>query len=67
MQLYKCFDLFLQFGLAMTGIIIVGMSIGICFSLASVCGFEYGPLHSILPFLLLGKIVKCNYKVSMTK
>ncbi|VDI58158.1 Hypothetical predicted protein [Mytilus galloprovincialis] len=43
-----------RFGLAIAGVVVVGMSIGICFSLASLCGFEYGPLHSVLPFLLLG-------------
>ncbi|XP_050397303.2 patched domain-containing protein 3 isoform X1 [Patella vulgata] len=40
--------------LALSGILCVGMSICVSFGLSSACGLEYGPLHSILPFLLLG-------------
>ncbi|ESO85119.1 hypothetical protein LOTGIDRAFT_130973, partial [Lottia gigantea] len=40
--------------LAFSGILCVGFSIAVSFGLASAFGLEYGPLHSILPFLLLG-------------
>nr|XP_022315752.1 patched domain-containing protein 3-like isoform X2 [Crassostrea virginica] len=41
-------------GLSLAGVIVIGMSIGFSFGLSSAAGWEYGPLHSILPFLLLG-------------
>ncbi|XP_067679237.1 patched domain-containing protein 3-like [Haliotis asinina] len=43
-----------RIGLAFAGILCVGLSILVSFGLASLVGAEYGPLHSILPFLLLG-------------
>ncbi|XP_061175023.1 protein patched homolog 1-like isoform X2 [Saccostrea echinata] len=43
-----------RIGLSMAGIIVIGMSIGFSFGLSSAAGWDYGPLHSILPFLLLG-------------
>ncbi|XP_056018910.1 NPC intracellular cholesterol transporter 1-like isoform X2 [Ostrea edulis] len=43
-----------RIGLSLAGIIVIGMSIGFSFGLSSAAGWEYGPLHSILPFLLLG-------------
>ncbi|XP_062601195.1 patched domain-containing protein 3-like, partial [Saccostrea cucullata] len=41
-------------GLSLAGIIVIGMTIGFSFGLSSAAGWKYGPLHSILPFLLLG-------------
>lgn len=41
-------------GLSLAGIIVIGMSLGFSFGLSSAAGWEYGPLHSVLPFLLLG-------------
>ena len=46
---------FVQVGLSLAGVIVIGMSIGFSFGLSSAAGWEYGPLHSILPFLLLGE------------
>ncbi|XP_046328844.2 protein patched homolog 1-like isoform X1 [Haliotis rufescens] len=43
-----------RIGLALAGILCVGLSILVSFGMASMVGAEYGPLHSILPFLLLG-------------
>ena len=43
--------------LAVIGIVCVGMSIGVSFGLASAFGVFYGPVHSTLPFLLLGMLV----------
>ncbi|XP_063722522.1 protein patched homolog 1-like isoform X2 [Symsagittifera roscoffensis] len=40
--------------LAMTGILCVVLSISISFSSASLFQMDYGPIHSVLPFLLLG-------------
>ncbi|XP_076462610.1 patched domain-containing protein 3-like isoform X2 [Babylonia areolata] len=40
--------------LSLAGIIAVGLSILVSFGLSSAVGFEYGPLQSVLPFLLLG-------------
>ena len=42
---------------AVAGIACIGMSIGISFGLSSAVGFAYGPLNSLLPFLLLGIII----------
>lgn len=40
--------------LALLGVICVGLAIGVSFGLASAFGVFYGPVHSTLPFLLLG-------------
>ncbi|KAK7100605.1 patched domain-containing protein 3-like [Littorina saxatilis] len=40
--------------LSFAGILCIGLSIAVSFGLSSAIGFEYGPLQSILPFLLLG-------------
>ncbi|RMX44018.1 hypothetical protein pdam_00012962 [Pocillopora damicornis] len=40
--------------LAIFGVLCVGLSIGVSFGIASACGIFYGPIHSTLPFLLLG-------------
>ena len=45
-----------QAWLALLGVVCVGLAIGVSFGLASAFGVFYGPVHSTLPFLLLGKI-----------
>jgi len=40
--------------LALGGVIGVGLSIAVSFGLSSAFGIGYGPVQSILPFLLLG-------------
>eukprot|EP00794_Sanderia_malayensis_P008208 gene8208-9088_t len=40
--------------LAVIGVLCVGLSILVSFGLSSAFGFFYGPVHSILPFLILG-------------
>ncbi|KXJ16057.1 patched domain-containing protein 3 [Exaiptasia diaphana] len=40
--------------LAILGVISVGLAIGVSFGLSSAFGEMYGPVHSTLPFLLLG-------------
>lgn len=40
--------------LALFGVLCVGLSIGVSFGIASAIGIFYGPIHSTLPFLLLG-------------
>lgn len=40
--------------LSLAGIVAVGLAILVSFGLSSAFGFEYGPLQSVLPFLLLG-------------
>ncbi|XP_058956472.2 patched domain-containing protein 3 isoform X1 [Pocillopora verrucosa] len=40
--------------LALLGVICIGLAIGVSFGLASAFGVFYGPVHSTLPFLLLG-------------
>ncbi|XP_075240295.1 patched domain-containing protein 3-like [Convolutriloba macropyga] len=40
--------------LAYIAILCVGISVGISFGGGAGLGFDYGPLHSVLPFLLLG-------------
>nr|XP_058943206.1 NPC1-like intracellular cholesterol transporter 1 [Pocillopora verrucosa] len=40
--------------LALFGVLCVGLSIGVSFGIASAFGVFYGPIHSALPFLLLG-------------
>jgi len=39
------------------GVVCVGLAIGVSFGLSSAFGEMYGPVHSTLPFLLLGKTV----------
>ncbi|KAJ8305345.1 hypothetical protein KUTeg_015890 [Tegillarca granosa] len=43
-----------KIGLSVCGLLVVGMSICFSFSLSSAAGWQYGPVHTILPFLLLG-------------
>ncbi|XP_065069855.1 patched domain-containing protein 3-like isoform X2 [Rhopilema esculentum] len=40
--------------LALIGVLCVGLAILVSFGLSSAFGFFYGPVHSILPFLILG-------------
>ena len=40
--------------LAFTGLISVGMAIGISYGLCALLGLSYGPLHNMIPFILLG-------------
>ncbi|XP_032219705.2 patched domain-containing protein 3 [Nematostella vectensis] len=40
--------------LGVAGVICVGLSIGVSFGMSSAFGVFYGPVHSVLPFLLLG-------------
>ena len=40
--------------LSLIGLASVGMSIGFSYGFCSLCGLSYGPLHNIIPFLLLG-------------
>lgn len=40
--------------LALLGVLCVGLAIGVSFGVASAFGIFYGPVHSSLPFLLLG-------------
>jgi len=40
--------------LSLIGLASVGMSIGFAYGFCSLCGLAYGPLHNIIPFLLLG-------------
>ena len=40
--------------LSLIGLASVGMSIGFAYGFCSICGLAYGPLHNIIPFLLLG-------------
>jgi len=46
---------FCQAWLALLGVVCIGLAIGVSFGLASAFGVFYGPVHSTLPFLLLGK------------
>ncbi|KAK3091271.1 hypothetical protein FSP39_018506 [Pinctada imbricata] len=43
-----------RIALTITGLLVVGFGLGMSFGLSSAAGWKYGPLHSILPFLLLG-------------
>ncbi|XP_069127848.1 patched domain-containing protein 3-like isoform X2 [Argopecten irradians] len=49
---FNCLDFGL--GISVCGILVIGLSLGFSYGLASAAGWEYTPLHSILPFLLLG-------------
>ena len=40
--------------LTMAGIVGVILGIVVCYGVCSLCGLFYGPMHSVLPFLLLG-------------
>ena len=43
-----------KIGMAFTGILCVGMSVLFSYGLSSLLGFFFGPVHNVLPFLLLG-------------
>ena len=43
-----------QIWLAIVGIMMVGLAFGVSMGLCAACGVIYGPVHSILPFLMLG-------------
>jgi len=49
------FCLQLQVWLAAVGIMMVGLSIAVSMGLCAAAGVIYGPVHSILPFLMLGR------------
>ena len=53
-SLFVCF----QVWLALSGIVSTGMAIAMAFGLCSAFGLFYGPVHSALPFLLIGKLNK---------
>lgn len=42
--------------LSVGGVLSTGLSIGASFGLCSAFGLFYGPLHSVLPFLLIGEL-----------
>lgn len=46
-----------QVWLALSGILSTAMAIGMSFGLCSAFGLLYGPIHSSLPFLLIGEIL----------
>ena len=48
-NLFKC-----QGYLSLLGLASVGMSIGFSYGFCSLIGLAYGPLHNMIPFLLLG-------------
>ena len=54
----SCLFLVKQVWLALLGVLCVGLAIAVSFGLASAFGIFYGPVHSSLPFLLLGKNLK---------
>lgn len=54
MMLGKFTRLNVKAWLALLGVVCVGLAIGVSFGLSSAFGVFYGPVHSTLPFLLLG-------------
>jgi predicted RND superfamily exporter protein len=38
----------------LAGLFVVGLSIVFAYGLAMFCGVIYGPVHALMPFLLLG-------------
>lgn len=51
--------LFFQVYLALIGVFGIGLSSLVSYGLASAVGMAYGPIHPMLPFLLLGKFASC--------
>lgn len=49
-----------KFYLAISGIGVIGISIGVSFGLGSAFQFKYTGVHNVLPFLLLGKYKAVN-------
>ena len=47
-----------QVYVSLSGILCIVMSLVVTFGLASYCQLFYGPIHSVMPFLLLGKLFK---------
>lgn len=48
--------------LSVGGVVSTGLSIGVSFGLCSAFGLFYGPVHTVLPFLLIGELCHC-YKI----
>lgn len=62
----------LQPVLSLLGLVSVGMAVGVSFGLCSAFSIPYGPVHSILPLLMLGLgvddmfvIVQCWHNLDM--
>lgn len=53
----------LQVYLALVGVFGIGLAILVSYGLASAIGQFYGPIHPILPFLLLGN-TECFVMIS---
>lgn len=60
--------------LSLLGLVSVGMAVGVSFGLCSAFGIPYGPVHSVLPLLMLGLgvddmfvIVQCWYNLDKTE
>merc|ERR1711871_154599 len=51
---FKCLPLESRILLSLSGILSVGLAIAGSMGVCSMMGFFYGPVHSVLPFLLLG-------------
>jgi hypothetical protein len=43
-----------QLYVSLAGLFVVGLSIVFAYGLAMFCGVIYGPVHALMPFLLLG-------------
>ena len=40
--------------MSLAALIMIGLSTAASFGIAAACGLFYGPVHSLLPFILLG-------------
>ena len=48
---------FLQLYISLAGILSIGLAILFSYGIAMYFGFIYGPIHALMPFLLLGKFL----------
>jgi len=53
-----------RYWLALAGLLCVGLAIGASYGLSSGLGFYYTPLHSVLPFVLLGLGVDDSFVIA---
>ena len=47
----------LQLYISLAGILCIGLAILFSYGIAMYAGFIYGPIHALMPFLLLGKLM----------
>ena len=51
--------------LSIGGIVSIGLGVGVSFAVCSIFGLSYGPVHMVIPYLLLGEFCIIYFDMSM--